>query len=190
MRVALYGGAFDPPHMSHVYAVAETLSNTEVDQVWIVPCWKHGFGKQTMASFDQRLWMCHLAFTIPFLNVRVLDVEKYLRTTYTVDLIRALKKRHPKHTFLFIIGQDEERQLDKWKDINALREMLTFHVIGREGEDNTTGLTQLPAISSTHIRTTLSLAKPKFREESVRGLIPCRVFGYIEQEGLYPTQER
>src|SRR5438132_412880 len=59
-RVAVFGGSFNPPHVSHVLAVVYALSVAPIDAVLIVPVFQHPFSKE-LASFDDRLAMCQAA---------------------------------------------------------------------------------------------------------------------------------
>ena len=191
MRVGIYGGAFDPPHTSHVLAVAEVMATANVDLLWVVPCWKHAFGKE-MTDFDTRVEMCRRAFSM-FKFVTVPTFEKELKTQYTVDLLRFLRKVHPHYEFVLVIGEDERDALDRWKEPEVVRELAEIHVLGRAPDvvgDAASDPIKLPGISSTGIRTTLALIKPEHREKMVQGRVPYDVFRYIEEKGLYPTQER
>ena len=58
MKVGLYGGAFNPVTLAHTQICRETLKI--VDEVWMMPCYGHMFGKQ-LEHPDFRLDMCQLA---------------------------------------------------------------------------------------------------------------------------------
>ena len=60
MRVALFGGSFNPPHVAHQLAALYVLETAPVDELWFVPAFEHAFGKP-LAPFDDRLAMCELA---------------------------------------------------------------------------------------------------------------------------------
>jgi nicotinate-nucleotide adenylyltransferase len=60
MRVAVYGGSFNPPHVAHQLALTYVLATAQVDEVWMVPTFKHPFDK-ALAPFSDRAKMCELA---------------------------------------------------------------------------------------------------------------------------------
>ncbi len=60
MRVAVFGGSFNPPHVAHQFVALYVLETAGVDELWLVPCAKHTFEK-LLAPFSHRLRMCELA---------------------------------------------------------------------------------------------------------------------------------
>lgn len=59
-RVAVFGGSFNPPHVGHVLGVVYALSTAPIDEVLVVPVYRHPFAKP-LAPFADRLEMCRLA---------------------------------------------------------------------------------------------------------------------------------
>src|SRR5688500_13322137 len=95
MRVAIYGGSFNPPHVGHAM-VAGWLRWTDLaDEVWLLPAFAHPFDKE-LAPFDRRVaWCAALAEAVgPW--VRVEPIESTLPPpSYTVDTLSALRDLHP-----------------------------------------------------------------------------------------------
>ena len=56
-RIALYGGSFNPPHAGHLLVTAYVLATCEVDGLWLMPAFRHPFGKE-LAPFEDRVEMC------------------------------------------------------------------------------------------------------------------------------------
>src|SRR5262245_26957550 len=102
MRVAFYGGSFDPPHVAHVLAAAYMLA-VGFERVLVVPVFGHAFDK-VLAPFEHRVKMCELCLS-PFAGVEVSSIEASLgkpsRTLYT---LRALSELHPDWQFRLAIG--------------------------------------------------------------------------------------
>ena len=65
--------------------------------------------------------------------MRVSHAETELRTRYTVDLLRALKKRHPRHRFVFMMGADNLVQLPQWREWEAIVSLVPLAVVARPG---------------------------------------------------------
>ena len=45
MKIAILGGAFNPPHLGHQLIAQQILNHTNTDEVWLIPCFKHTFRK-------------------------------------------------------------------------------------------------------------------------------------------------
>lgn len=187
MNVALLGGSFDPPHIAHQMAALYLLEGESFDEVWLLPCFRHAFGK-TLAPFEDRLEMCR-RLVRPFgARARVFEIERELPggegVNRTVDTVAALQARHPGLDFTFVVGSDIPEQAPAWKDFGRLRRMVEFLVLRRPGyAEELPGWryapVALPEVSSTQIRERLR------RGESVRGLVPAAVAGYIQERELY-----
>ena len=99
MRVALFGGSFNPPHVAHQMAALYVLETAPVDALWFVPAFEHAFGKPLVA-FDDRLAMCGLAAAALGPRVRVSDVEREIGgRSLTLRTVRRLMDLHPEHAF-------------------------------------------------------------------------------------------
>ena len=59
-EIALLGGSFNPPHVAHVMAAWWALATQGVREVWLLPTWRHPFGKE-LAPWEDRVRMCELA---------------------------------------------------------------------------------------------------------------------------------
>ena len=131
MKIALFGGAFDPPHIGHVQIVAHLLQKG-FDQVWVIPCWRHPFGKKT-ASFWDRWRFCRAAFRPLGRRVKLKDVERRLRQdhSWTYLTVRYLKKKYPADDFTLAVGQDNYEQRREWFEIEKLEKIVSFLSIPR-----------------------------------------------------------
>lgn len=177
MHIALFGGAFDPPHLGHQALTLHVLATQNVDQVWWLPTPVHPFAKN-MASWSQRLVMCQLALRhFDVHKVRLCEIENALPApNYTVETVAALQKRHPGWDFSLVIGSDNVDRLDSWHDIARLRSLCQFIVVPRAGHKHGA---LLPQISSTEVRETLGHARLPSRQ------VDQQVLAYIQQHKLY-----
>jgi nicotinate-nucleotide adenylyltransferase len=179
MRVAIFGGSFNPPHVAHQLAMTCVLATARprVDELWMVPTFKHPFDKQ-LAPFDDRVRMCELAAR-PFGAVRVSRVEEELGgESFTLHTIKALRARHPEAELALVIGADLVAERERWHGWRELEALVPFIVVGREGQVDAGGL-KLPAVSSTLVRERLA------RGDSVEGLVAAEVIDYITTKKLY-----
>ncbi|HEY2744633.1 MAG TPA: nicotinate (nicotinamide) nucleotide adenylyltransferase [Polyangia bacterium] len=177
MRVAIYGGSFNPPHVAHQLAMTYVLATARVDEVWMVPTFKHPFDKQ-LAPFSDRVTMCELAAS-PFKAARVVRIEEELGgESFTLRTMRALMERHRDHRFSLVIGADLLGERERWHGWAELKELVPFIVVGREGSPETGGIA-LPAVSSTIVRQRVGQGEP------IDTLVAADVADYIRARGLY-----
>ena len=190
MRIALYGGSFNPPHLSHQLACAVALaaSRPQIDEVWAVPTFRHAFGKQ-LAPYADRHAMCVAAMAVFGGRVLVSRIEEELGgPSYTLRTVQALRARHPEHEFSLVVGADLLAERPRWHEWSELAATTSFTVIGRVGSgadaqaagarDHHVGI-DLPALSSTEVRRRLAAG------ESTTGLLDEAVLAYIRSAALY-----
>lgn len=179
MRLAFFGGSFNPPHVAHQMVCLWVLETQEIDRVLVVPTYRHPFDK-ALAPFDDRLAMCRLAMAPLGDRVEVSDIERQLggHASLTFATLQALARQRPGAELRLVIGADilgERGKWYRWADIEALAPPI---VVGRQGFPGGADVA-LPAISSTEIRARVAAG------ENVVGLVPRSVATYISQEGLY-----
>jgi nicotinate-nucleotide adenylyltransferase len=178
--VALLGGSFNPPHVAHVMAALWTLETQDVSEVWLLPSYRHPFGK-ALAPFEDRVRMCELAARA-VRGVHVCTAEAELRDDplvgKTARTLEHLVAKHPSYRFALVVGADVLGDAPKWYRWDRVRELAELVVVGRQGYDGTDA-PPLPAISSTEVRARLA------RGEDVSALVPRKVLEYVRARGLY-----
>jgi nicotinic acid mononucleotide adenylyltransferase len=157
----------------------QAREDVAIDEVWVLPVYKHIFSsKSGLLPFEDRFQMAKLGFEqLPGLEgrVRVVDAERQVMTKAvadaeaaglppesvrvgTVDVVRQLRDQHPGTQFVLALGADTYADLvaGKWKEGDALREMLPIVVVPRKGVDGVAGSEEaspdLSDISSTKVR--------------------------------------
>jgi len=179
VRVALFGGSFNPPHVAHQMAALYVLETAPVDALWFVPAFEHAFGKPLVA-FDDRLAMCGLAAAALGPRVRVSDVEREIGgRSLTLRTVRRLMDLHPEHAFSLVIGSDLLEDVAGWYRGDELARTVPFIVVGRPGGRPDAAQVVMPEVSSTAVRAALAAGR------SVDGLVPRAVLDYILGKGLY-----
>ncbi len=179
--IAILGGSFNPPHVAHLMAAYWTLATQDVAEVWLLPSFRHPFGK-ALAPFEDRVRMCELAVRA-IRGAAVCSAEAELandplvgKTARTLEHLRA---KHPAYDFALVVGADVLPETDKWYRWDRVQELARIVIVGREGYPPVPGAPSLPAISSTEIRARLA------RGEDVSGLVPRKVREYAVEKGLY-----
>ncbi len=179
-EIALLGGSFNPPHVAHVMAAWWALATQGVREVWLLPAWRHPFGK-ALAPFEDRVRMCELAVAA-IRGAHVCSAEAELasdplcgKTARTLEHLRA---KHPELDFALVVGADILPDTPKWYRWDLVQALARVVVVGRQGYPGG-GEPALPAISSTAVRERLA------RGEDVSALLPRRVAAYALERGLY-----
>jgi nicotinate-nucleotide adenylyltransferase len=181
MRVALYGGSFNPPHVAHQMVTLYVLETAPIDEVWLVPTCQHAFGKP-LAPFEDRLAMCQRAAAPLGARVKVSDIESAIGgESRTLPTVRRLQALFPNETFSLVIGADLVAEVPTWFGGAELQATVPFIVVGRGGVAAPGGGLAMPQVSSTAVRDALAAKR------SVDGLVPRSVLDYIRQRGLYQS---
>lgn len=121
MRIALYGGSFDPIHTGHTMIARYVADSGIADAVWLMVSPQNPWKQESdMASEADRLAMARLA-TASIGNVEVSDFEMHLpRPSYTIDTLHALREAYPQHSFRLIIGADNWRDFSGWRNAEEI----------------------------------------------------------------------
>jgi nicotinate-nucleotide adenylyltransferase len=180
--IAVFGGSFNPPHVAHLMAAIWVVETQPVDELWVVPTFHHPFDKP-LAPFDDRVEMLRLLCAPLAPRVRVETLERDLPPpSLTLTTLEALAARHPDVAWRLVVGADILAERDKWHRWDAIERLAPPIVVGRQGyvaPAELGELVELPAISSTEVRTRIG------RGEDVAALVPRRVLEYLSRQGLY-----
>ena len=160
MRIALFGGSFNPPHLGHELAALYVLETADVDELWFVPTFKHPFEK-ALEPFEDRLAMCELARAALGARARASPTSSASSATRAARCARCARceARHPEHRFSLVIGADLVAETDSWYGADELRGAVPFIVVGRRrraAADGPRPAVEMPAVSSTEIRRALA----------------------------------
>ncbi len=129
MNIAIFGGSFDPVHMGHIEVVKKALKNKDIDKVIVIPNFLNPLKNSFSAPPGLRLKWLKEVFK-DFNNVEVSDFEiKQNRPVYSIETINHFKPKY------FIIGSDNLKTLDKWKNIDEILKKVEFIVATRDDID-------------------------------------------------------
>jgi len=155
MKIAIFGGSFDPPHIGHEKIIQKALEKLDIDVLFVVPTYLNPFKKKFFAPPHLRYkWVKKLL--LPYKKAKVLDYElKQNRPVPTIETVEYLKKRYPVDKIYLIIGADNLPTLHKWKEYDKLKKMVEFVVVTRDDTPIPEELQKLQLnvnISSTNLR--------------------------------------
>lgn len=133
MKIAIYGGAFNPVHKEHVNIALAAKRELGLDKVIVIPTFKsaHKSGTLTARTKD-RLDMCRLAFE-KYDGFEVSDCEiKRGGVSYSYVTCRRFKKLYPDDELYFIMGGDMIKSFQNWKEPEEILKCVTPAVCARE----------------------------------------------------------
>jgi nicotinate-nucleotide adenylyltransferase len=168
-------------------AMLYVLATAEVDELLMMPCFRHPFEKQ-LAPFEHRWAMCERAVEPLGRRVTVSDLEYRLGgESRTLNTVKALLGERPGVRVAVVIGSDLMAERERWYGWSELSALAEFIVVGRAGtamgvaaagEGDAPPL-HIPNISSSEVRDRLA------RGQSVSTWVPACVLDYIAAHGLY-----
>lgn len=135
-RVALLGGAFNPPHEAHLTLARLALDHLQLDELRFMPTarspHKPNDGEVTDA---QRLALLEAALVgfDPRVRIERLEVERG-GTSYTADTLEALAAREPDAAWILVLGSDQLPGLPKWRRAEAVFRLASLAVAERPGQ--------------------------------------------------------
>ena len=182
MKVAVFGGSFNPPHVAHALAVVLVLATEDVDRVLVVPAYQHPFGKP-LAPFEDRVAMCALAMGW-IAGVEVSRVEENLGgESRTLRTLEHLASVHPDWHLRLVLGADILAEAPRWFGFDAIARLAPPIVLARAGVDSSGGAERkrLPLVSSTDVRGKIAAGA----WDELASMVPRRVLEYVRAKGLY-----
>lgn len=129
-RVGLLGGSFNPAHQGHRAVSLFALKRLGLHEIWWLVSPQNPLkSSKNMASFSTRLAASKAMANHP--KIVVLDLENETHTLYTVELLRALKKRYGRTHFVWLMGADNLKQIPKWRNWAAIFNLAPVAVFRR-----------------------------------------------------------
>jgi nicotinate-nucleotide adenylyltransferase len=169
LRVAIYGGSFDPPHLGHVEVVKKGLEKLEIDRFILLPNYRNPWKKSFHFSPEKRVELLEKSFEdIPKVEVSRFEVENG-RPTLTIESIRHFSKIYEK--IYLIIGADNLEKREKWDEFEEIDSMVTWVVATRDDIPVPKEFLKLETaipISSTQLREKMDL---EFLPKEIRDMI-------------------
>ena len=179
--VGVFGGSFNPPHLSHVLALSVIQARFDVARLLVIPTFQHPFAK-SLAPYEDRVRMCELAMGwIP--GVEVSRVEQELGgESRTLRTLEHLQTRHPGAQLRFVMGADLVVESAKWHGFDRIVALAPPIVLGRVGIAYPGAPAPvLPEISSTAGRARLARGDLEGLDE----VVPAKVLAYAREKNLY-----
>ncbi len=191
MKVGLFGGTFNPPHIAHLLVAESARSQFGLDQVWWIPAYEPPHkSDQQVTEYAHRMEMTRAAIA-DHPDFVALDVESALpRPSFTINTIRALQARYPEYTYFLIVGSDHLAHLNTWAEPESIVRHAKLLVYPRDGYDLRVSMSYLEESVHRINAPTMGLEGAYVRSllhqgRSIRYLVCEPVRAYIAEHRLY-----
>jgi nicotinate-nucleotide adenylyltransferase len=191
LRLALFGGSFDPPHLGHLAFARFVQQALGPDQlVWLPAGRQWQKPDQVMAAGSHRAAMvARLIASEPQFRLDERELQRR-GPSFTADTLREFSGENPGAELMFLIGQDQYARLPTWYQVETVVSLATLVVVPRGGEAVVTppglpphrlrvlALPELP-ISSTAVRDAVA------QGQDISPMVGAEVASYIASHRLY-----
>ncbi|RAP39185.1 nicotinate (nicotinamide) nucleotide adenylyltransferase [Candidatus Marinamargulisbacteria bacterium SCGC AAA071-K20] len=138
MAVVIYGGAFDPFHLGHQYAIEQIPKEYDITDLFVVPTFQTPLKSRPLFSDEQRLQL--LEKMVPELEGATSKIKIHIdrfeinrqTQTFAIDIIKHFKDRFQTQKIYFLMGSDCFFDLHKWKDIHTITKVISLIVVKRD----------------------------------------------------------
>jgi nicotinate-nucleotide adenylyltransferase len=209
VRLGIFGGTFDPPHVGHLLAASDAIEHLGLDRLVFVPAAVQPLkaGRDTAPALD-RLAMVRLTVgRDPRLETDAVELDRD-GLSYTVDTLREFGRRYPSAEQYFLVGADVLATFAQWREPQTVLELATLAVLtrrsetaddarglqaalGRHGPAATSALEEALTRRSTLVPTRrIDVSSTEIRDRvragrSIHGFVTDAVAEYIGSHGLY-----
>jgi nicotinate-nucleotide adenylyltransferase len=202
VRLGIFGGTFDPPHVGHLLAASDAFEHLALDRLFLVPAATQPLkATRATAPAADRLAMVRLTVgSDPRLEADPVEVDRN-GLSYTVDTLKEFSRRFPSSEIFFLVGADVLSSFAQWRDPHSILELATLAVMrradsgdSRDSGDSEGSVVEMDAglarraafiptrrvdVSSTEIRDRVRSGR------SIHGFVTDAVADYIGSHGLY-----
>ncbi len=194
LRIGLFGGTFDPPHVGHLVTAVNVRHALNLDIVILMVAndpWQKS-GSREVTTAEDRFAMVEAAVSVVDGVVAGRDEIDRGGPSYTADTLMALAEKHPGAELFTIVGDDAAAGLTSWTRVDQVAQYSQLVVVDRPGV-----AVRLPKefvwlrvesprleVSSTDLRSRFSDGRP------LDYLVTEPVLRVIEERGLYGSAAR
>jgi nicotinate-nucleotide adenylyltransferase len=191
MKLGVFGGTFNPPHIGHLIVVESVCDQLHFDKILFVPSANPpNKNDRSIAPAADRLQMTRLATQgNSRFDVSAIEVQRD-GISYTIDTVNELIEMYPRSSLSLIIGADNLLEFETWKSPDEILTKVELVAMTRPGfpmeqergkHSKFVTFVHVPqvGISGTEIRRRIKTGR------TIRYLVPQSVEEYIGRRGLY-----
>lgn len=200
MRIGIFGGTFDPPHVGHLILAAEARDQLQLDHVlWVITPDPPHKTKRKVSPLAIRLALVQAAASKdPGFQISRVEIDRP-GPHYSADTVQILARENPGAELFYLMGGDSLHDLPDWKRPREFIDCLAGIGVMRRPQD----FIDLPQLERTlpgiiakvHFVNTplLEISSTSIRERIANGrhfqyFLPPEVFDLVQSKELYrPT---
>ena len=194
--VLMYGGSFNPPINSHFTFANKILEEyNQIEKLVFVPV-NNKYNKQGLIENEHRYNMLKLG-CMEDQNIEVSRIEIDNEILHTIETLEILKSEYKENKIWFMIGTDNFKMFETWKEAEKLLENYKVMVIEREKDKVEDIIKKSKLLSKyseniikvkSNIKSNMSSTQVKEmikNKEDISALVPAKVIQYIKENNLY-----
>ena len=202
MKIGIYGGSFNPPHLGHMAAANAAVKELGLDRLLIVPACDppHKTLSADSATPEQRLEMAAImADQLPKAECWNVEVARE-GVSYTADTLEEAKRLWPEDELWLLVGSDMFLSLQTWRKPEHIMELAGICAFDRDEENSMAEFAeQKRFLEQTYHANVVLISNPDVVEISsteIRKALSCgkgqeylheTIYGYILRKKLYGT---
>lgn len=189
MKIGIFGGSFNPPHVMHKNLALYLIKNKYLDKVIYVPT-GNKYVKEDLIDVKYRLEMLKLMVA----NTKNLEISAYEMQNsliYTYQTLDYFKKLYPNDEIYFVCGSDNLREIKSWKNYKYILDNYKLLVVKRSNDDieEMVGNLKSKNVIAVNIPCNIPISSSIIRKniklnQNFEGL-DLKVKKYIEKKNLY-----
>ena len=189
VKIGILGGTFDPIHQGHLLLARAAQKQYQLDKVFFVPALipPHKTNRRDMTPAPYRYRMVELALkNQPDLEICNIEYDRP-EVSYTVDTLRALRKKYPDDDFFLMVGADAALEISQWKEAEEIGRMATVLAANRPGYPMPQQKKNFRKIKMSETPLSSSDIRAKLEKGEALGpqVLPEDVETYIHKMNLY-----
>lgn len=191
MKIGIFGGTFNPPHIGHLITAESVREALALDRIVFMPSYISPHKQEgEEQSSHHRFTMTKMAIaTNNRFDISREEIEKG-DTSYTIDTLKHLRKIYDNGSMYLIIGMDNYITFHLWKEPKRILEQSTVVVMNRPNYpqriNEIIGTTNVIFVDVPDIDVSSSDIRQRIKKgKSVKYLVPDEVERYIIDNGLY-----
>lgn len=161
MKIAIFGGSFDPPHIGHQTIAKKIIKKLDIDMLIVVPAYLNPLKVKSFLDAKTRFKLLKKLFK----NQSLIKVSKYEikqeRAVYSIETIEHILKKYKPSKLYLVIGADNYKHFELWHKHEKIKSLVELVVVSRDGVSaKKGGVKRLKVdikISSTQLRNTFNL---------------------------------
>jgi nicotinate-nucleotide adenylyltransferase len=194
MRLGIFGGTFDPPHVGHLIVAEDVAAALDLDEIIFIPTGSHPLkGDKVEAPAELRLEMVREA-TAGSARFVVDDREvRRMGRSYTIDTITEVGAENPGAELYLLVGSDILSEIHRWHRVLEIAERARIVVMSRvDVPEVELGVdVKITRVNVTHVAISSSEIRERVRSNRpVRYLVPDRVYRIIREHSLYESSRQ